>query len=76
MGNDSTAALQALDHAAALRPDDPAYVADAGFAHLRTGDLASARTRLEHASRLDANDPITKSYLSELERAEASDKRP
>jgi len=65
------AALRALDHAAALRPQEPAYIADAGFAHLRAGDLVSARQRLERAAHLDADDPITKSYLGELERAEA-----
>jgi len=32
MGNSPREAISALDHAAALRPDDPAYVADAGFA--------------------------------------------
>ena len=70
MGDEMNAALRALEHAAALRPDDAAYVADAGFAHLRAGNLASARQRLERAARLDAADPITKSYLGELERVE------
>ncbi len=71
MANDFAEALQTLDHAAALRPDEAAYVADAGFAHLRAGDLANARARLERAARLDANDPITKSYLGELARVES-----
>jgi Flp pilus assembly protein TadD len=71
MGNDFTEALQTLDHAAALRPDEAAYIADAGFAHLRAGDLVNARARLERAARLDANDPITKSYLGELARVES-----
>jgi Flp pilus assembly protein TadD len=72
MANDFSEALQTLDHAAALRPDDAAYIADAGFAHLRAGDLANARARLERAARLDANDPITKSYLGELARVESA----
>jgi Flp pilus assembly protein TadD len=71
MANDFTEALQTLDHAAALRPDEAAYIADAGFAHLRAGDLVNARARLERAARLDANDPITKSYLGELARVES-----
>jgi Flp pilus assembly protein TadD len=75
MGNHTSEALTAIDRAAGLRPDDPAYVADAGFAHLRAGDLTSARARLERATRLDANDPITKSYVGELERAEAAGER-
>ena len=70
MGDDPGDALTALDRAAALRPDEAAYIADAGFAHLRAGDLANARARLERAARLDANDPITRSYLGELERVE------
>lgn len=69
MGDRTGEALGALDRAAALRPDEPAYVADAGFAHLRAGDLETARRQLEHASHLDANDPITRSYVGELERA-------
>jgi len=64
-------ALGLLDRAAALRPGEAGYIADAGFAHLRAGDLARARQRLERAARLDADDPITKSYLGELERVEA-----
>ena len=71
MGDETNAALRALEHAAALRPDDAAYIADAGFAHLRAGNLDSARKRLERAARLDATDPITKSYLGELERVES-----
>ena len=70
MANDFGEALTALDHAAALRPDDAAYLADAGFAHLRAGDLANARARLERAARIDATDPITRSYLGELARIE------
>ena len=70
MGDETNAALRALDQAASLRPDDAAYVADAGFAHLRAGNLESARQRLERAARLDSADPITKSYMGELERVE------
>jgi Flp pilus assembly protein TadD len=55
---------------AALRPAEPAYLADAGFAHMRAGDLAAARERLEHARTLDADDPITRAYLEELARVE------
>jgi Flp pilus assembly protein TadD len=72
MNEETADALRALDHAASLRPDEPAYLADAGFAHLKAGDLASARRRLERAARLDANDPITKSYLDELARLESA----
>jgi Tfp pilus assembly protein PilF len=65
-------ALGFLDRAAALRPGEAAYVADAGFAHLRAGDLGAARERLRIASTLDAEDPLTRAYLAELERAEAA----
>ena len=76
MGGDERAALEPLDRAATLRPDDAAYLADAGFAHLRAGELVAARERLERAARLDASDPITRSYLGELDRAEADPDRP
>ena len=65
-------ALGHLDRAAALRPHEAAYVADAGFAHLRAGDLDAARERLHLASAIDAADPLTRAYLAELERAEAA----
>ena len=65
-----TEALELLDRAAALRPADPAYLADAGFAHLRAGDLGAARERLSLASTIDGEDPLTRAYLAELERAE------
>ena len=65
-------ALGLLDRAAALRPGEAAYVADAGFAHLRAGDLDAARERLRIASTIDADDPLTRAYLAELERVEAA----
>jgi Tfp pilus assembly protein PilF len=64
-------ALALLDRAAALRPGEAAYIADAGFAHLRAGDLDAARERLRIASTIDAEDPLTRAYLAELERVEA-----
>jgi Tfp pilus assembly protein PilF len=65
-------ALGLLDRAAALRPGEAAYIADAGFAHLRAGDLGAARERLRIASTIDAEDPLTRAYLAELERVEAA----
>jgi Tfp pilus assembly protein PilF len=65
-------ALGLLDRAAALRPGQAAYIADAGFAHLRAGDLTAARERLRIASTIDAEDPLTRAYLAELERVEAA----
>lgn len=65
-------ALGFLDRAAALRPGEAAYIADAGFAHLRAGDLGAARERLRIASTIDAEDPLTRAYVAELERAEAA----
>ena len=65
-------ALALLDQAASLRPRDPGYLADSGFAHLRAGDLGAARERLRLASAIDADDPLTQAYLVELERAEAA----
>jgi len=65
-------ALGFLDSAAALRPGQAAYIADAGFAHLRAGDIGAARERLRIASTIDADDPLTRAYLAELERVEAA----
>jgi tetratricopeptide (TPR) repeat protein/TolB-like protein len=72
MGNDVEQAVGALERAAALRPAEPAYLADAGFAQMRAGDLVAARERLEYARTLDANDPITRAYLEELDRVQAA----
>jgi Flp pilus assembly protein TadD len=72
MADDVPQAVGALERAAALRPAEPAYLADAGFAQLRAGDLSAARERLEHASALDASDPITRAYLAELDRVQGS----
>jgi tetratricopeptide (TPR) repeat protein len=69
-------ALRLLDHAARLRPQDAGYVADAGFAQLRAGNLKAARERLALASELDAGDPITQAYLAELGRVESAVSRP
>jgi tetratricopeptide (TPR) repeat protein/TolB-like protein len=70
MADDVEQAVGALERAAALRPGEASYLADAGFAQLRAGDLTAARERLEHARTLDADDPITRAYLEELERIE------
>ena len=65
-------ALRMLDAAARLRPEDAGYLADAGFAQLRAGNLHAARERLVLASELDADDPITRAYLQELVRVETA----
>jgi Flp pilus assembly protein TadD len=65
-------ALPMLDAAARLRPEDAGYLADAGFAQLRAGNLHAARERLVLASELDGEDPITKAYLQELVRVETA----
>ena len=65
-------AVGLLDQAATLRPGDAAYLADAGFAHLRAGDLVTARERLRLATAIDSEDALTRTYLEELERAEAA----
>src|SRR5712692_709908 len=72
LANQTDEAVRSLALAASLRPRDAGYLADAGFALLRAGDLAAARERLEHARDLDATDPITRSYLDELDRVESS----
>ena len=69
-------AMRMLDAAARLRPKDAGYLADAGFAQLRAGNLRAARERLSLASELDADDPITQAYLTELARVEAAGVRP
>lgn len=65
-------AVPLLDSAARLRPEDAGYLADAGFAHLRAGDLGAARERLTLANELAADDPITHAYLRELARVETA----
>ena len=65
-------AIRMLDRAARLRPEDAGYLADAGFAQLRAGNLPAARERLAQASELDGDDPITKAYLQELARVETA----
>lgn len=72
MADDVEQAVGALERAAALRPAEATYLADAGFAQMRAGDLLAARERLEHARTLDADDPITRAYLEELERVQAA----
>ncbi len=76
MSNDTGEALRSLELAAALRPRDAGYLADAGFAQLRAGNLDAARERLEHARLLDEKDPITRAYLSELERVQTAAGKP
>jgi len=70
MAEQATDALPMLDAAARLRPRDAAYLADAGFAQLRAGNLDAARERLVLANEIDADDPITQAYLQELARVE------
>lgn len=65
-------AIGMLDAAARLRPEDAGYLADAGFAQLRAGNLHAARERLVLASELDSDDPITQAYLQELARVETA----
>jgi tetratricopeptide (TPR) repeat protein len=72
MAERTTDAVPLLDAAARLRPEDAGYIADAGFAQLRAGNLPAARERLVLASELDADDPITKAYLLELARVETA----
>ena len=72
MADRTTDALRMLDAAARLRPEDAGYLADAGFAQLRAGNLRAARERLALASELDADDPITQAYLRELARVETA----
>ncbi|HSW94997.1 MAG TPA: tetratricopeptide repeat protein [Patescibacteria group bacterium] len=72
MADRTTDAVPLLDAAARLRPEDAGYIADAGFAQLRAGNLPAARERLALASELDAEDPITKAYLMELARVETA----
>jgi tetratricopeptide (TPR) repeat protein/TolB-like protein len=72
MAERTTDALRMLDAAARLRPQDAGYLADAGFAQLRAGNLHAARERLVLASELDGDDPITQAYLQELARVETA----
>jgi len=76
MAERTNEALRLLDQASRLRPQDPGYLADAGFAQLRAGNLKAARERLALANELDATDPITKAYLEELARVETAVGRP
>ena len=72
MAERTTDAVPLLDAAARLRPEDAGYIADAGFAQLRAGNLPAARERLAIANELDGDDPITKAYLLELARVETA----
>lgn len=76
MAERTNEALGLLDQASQLRPQDAGYLADAGFAQLRSGNLKGARERLVLASELDATDPITQAYLQELARVESAVGRP
>ncbi|MEK6620405.1 MAG: tetratricopeptide repeat protein, partial [Chloroflexota bacterium] len=69
-------ALPLLVRATEMRPDDPGYLADEGYARLRTGDVAGAGERIRRASRLDPDDPLTRAYLAELERLEIEAGKP
>ena len=70
MADRTNEAVRALEAAAQLRPEDAGYLADAGFAHLRAGNLRTARERLVRARERNAADPITQAYLEELDRVE------
>lgn len=70
MDDRTNEAVRVLDAAAQLRPEDAGYLADAGFAHLRAGNLHTARERLSLARERNAADPITQAYLDELTRVE------
>lgn len=72
MAERTSDAVPLLDRAARLRPEDAGYLADAGFAQLRAGNLGAARERLTLANELDADDPITHAYLQELARVETA----
>jgi tetratricopeptide (TPR) repeat protein len=72
MADKTNEAVRALETAARLRPDDAGYLADAGFAHLRAGNLRTARERLTLARERNGADPITRAYLEELVRVEAA----
>ncbi|MBM4421308.1 MAG: tetratricopeptide repeat protein, partial [Chloroflexi bacterium] len=71
LGGHQNDAVRHLEAAAAARPEDAAFVADAGYAQLRSGNLPAARERLVRARELDATDPLTAAYLEELARVEA-----
>ncbi|HUG56436.1 MAG TPA: tetratricopeptide repeat protein, partial [Candidatus Limnocylindrales bacterium] len=69
-------AVAVLERAAALRPEDAAYLADAGYARLRGGDVAVARRHLERSRALAPEDQITATYLAELARVESEEQPP
>ena len=72
MADRTNEAVRVLETAAQLRPDDAGYLADAGFAHLRAGNLRTARERLTLAQERNSSDPITRAYLEELVRVESA----
>lgn len=72
MADRTAEATEKLETAARLRPGDAGYLADAGFAQLKAGNLNAARERLALASEIDAADPITQAYLQELARLESA----
>lgn len=72
MSDRTNEAVRTLETAARLRPEDAGYLADAGFAQLRAGNLHAARERLDRSNELTPNDPITRAYRDELARVEAA----
>lgn len=64
-------AVRHFEAALAGRPADPVFLADAGFAQLRAGNLPAARERLRRAREIDPHDAVTEAYVRELARVES-----
>lgn len=62
-------ALELIERAVALDPDNGAYVDSLGWAYFRKGDLEQAREHLERAASLVGNDAVVHEHLGDLYRA-------
>ena len=67
---------EALDHArlaVQCEPENPAFRCNLGVVLMEGGDLATARTEVEEAARLDPSDPVTARCLKEVRRRNRRD---
>jgi tetratricopeptide (TPR) repeat protein len=59
-------ALDLIQRAVALDPDNGAYIDSLGWAHYRLGNYAEARTHLERAAELVGDDAVVLEHLGDV----------
>ena len=65
-GENLAQALEMVEHAVALDPNNGAYVDSLGWAYFQRGDYPEARRYLEQASRLLPDDPTVCEHLADV----------